>query len=161
MDEAKKPNPLRHAAVLVGGLFVLAVPFGYSVVADYRAYAEYVRTTVREPKAPPPWTTSAYSADQCVNAALDWIEACPGMEDFCRGTLPAFIGACLDSRDRRPWCSSNGDNVKKTSFGYEICEARREAKGAEERTRIRKQRCALALRAVAEYCDELAADAAG
>ena len=158
MTEDRKPRPLRHAALLVIGLMILAVPFGYSVVSEYRAYAEYVRTTVRQRSSPPEWTTRPFSAAECVNAALDWIEGCPGMEDFCRGTLPYIVDECLQSQDRAQWCAENGGEVKKTSFGYEICEDRREVKGDAERSRIRKQRCALSLRALAEYCDRLAAE---
>ena len=157
MESAQKPRPLLHAGLLVAALGVLAVPFGYSVVADYQAYAAYVRETVRDRKSPPPWQTEVYTPAQCVNAALDWMEGCPGLEDFCRGTLPHLMTECLRSQTRDEWCATNGEQVKKTSFGYEICEARRQSKGGLERSRLRKQRCALALRALAEYCDERAA----
>jgi len=156
MTGAKKSSPIRHALLLLAGLFVLAIPFGYSVVSEYRAYAEYVRSTVRDRQEPPPWAEKHFTPAECVNASLDWIEGCPGMEDFCRGTLPHIVNECLGSLDRRAWCVSNGDQVKKTSFGYKICEARREAKGGLERSRLFKQRCALALRALAEHCDALA-----
>ena len=157
---ARPPRPLLHAAVLVGGLMILAIPFGYSVVADYRAYAKYVRETVRERDTPPPWQARPFTPADCVNASLDWMEGCPGMEDFCRGTVPHLMNECLASQDRDQWCVDNGGQIKKTSFGYQICEARREAKGDLERSRLRKQRCALALRALAEFCDERALDGA-
>ncbi len=155
---AHQPRPLLHAALLVGGLMILAVPFGYSVVAEYRAYATYVRETVRDRDTPPAWQTRLFTPADCVNATLDWMEGCPGMEDFCRGTVPHLMNECLASQDRDQWCVDNGGQIKKTSFGYQICEARREAKGDLERTRLRKQRCALALRALAEFCDERALD---
>ena len=135
---------------------LLAVPFGYSVVSDYRAYAKYVKETIRERPEPPAWTRSAFSPGDCVNASMDWIAGCPGMEDFCRGMVPQLINECMASQDRRSWCRTEAADRKKTSFGYQICEARREAKGDAERTRIRKQRCAIALRSLAGYCDELA-----
>ena len=158
MKQTRKPRPLLHAGLLLAVLGVLAVPFGYSVVSDYRAYAAYVRRTVRQRETPQPWQTQAFAPADCVNAALDWMEGCPGLEDFCRGTLPHLMTECLKSQDRDQWCATNGAQVKKTSFGYKICEARREAKGGLERSRLRKQRCALALRALAEYCDERVAE---
>lgn len=159
MGTQRQPRPFRHALALVVGLMVLAIPFGYSVVAEYRAYAAYVKETVLERSAPPPWADTVFSPGECVNEGLDWIEGCPGMEDFCRGMLPRVVRECLESQDRSAWCEDNGGDVKRTSFGYQICEARREAKGDLERTRIRKQRCALALRALAGHCDALAGTA--
>ena len=160
MTEERKPRPLLHAALLVGGLMLIAIPFGYSVVAEYQAYATYVRETVRDRKQPPPWQKASFSPADCVNAGLDWLQGCPGMEDFCRGTLPQVVGECLASQDRRPWCTARGGQIKKTSFGYEICEERRDKLGNEERSRIRKQRCALALRVLAEHCDAFTTEVA-
>ncbi len=152
--EPSKRSALWHALLLTGILLLLAIPFGLSVVSEYRAYAEYVRQTVRERSEPPAWTTRAFTPEECVNAGLDWLQGCPGMEDFCRGVMPEVVGECLSSQDHTSWCRENGSDSLKTSFGYQICEERRSARGDEERTRIRKQRCALALRALARHCDE-------
>lgn len=150
-EKEAKRGALRLALGLVALLLVISVPFGLSIYGEFQSFREYARTTIDEPATPPPWTTESYDAERCVGAGLDWIAACPGTEDLCRQAMPRVIQNCLGSGDRSVWCGDHRDELLRTSFGFEECEAR-VASGQVPDHRFARQRCALAYRTAAEWC---------
>jgi len=145
-------NATRNALMILGGLAALTVPFAWSVWDSYDDFRHYVASTLEEPEDPPPWSRRSLTADDCVSEALAWAEPCPGFEEFCRRGLPTVVGRCLASRDRRAWCESNADILKTTRYGHDACREAVDA-GRLEDSRMHRQRCAIAYRAVADWCD--------
>lgn len=145
-------SPRRNALAILAGLAALTLPFAWSVWASYADYRDYVEATLEIPDEPPSWVRRALTADDCVSEALAWAEPCPGFEEFCRRALPAVVGRCLASRDRRAWCEANDETLKTTNYGYDACREAVET-GRLEDSRMHRQRCAIAYRAVADWCE--------
>ncbi|MEQ9317823.1 MAG: hypothetical protein RIF41_01645 [Polyangiaceae bacterium] len=142
----------RNAAAIVIGLVVVTIPFGWSLWSSYADYRRYVETTLEVPEDPPIWVRRSLTADDCVSEALAWAERCPGFEELCRRALPAVVGRCLASRDRRAWCEANGDTLTTASYGDDACEEAIDARRLDD-TRTHRHRCAVAYGAVAAWCE--------
>ena len=151
-DPRRRHHPGRNALAILGGLAALTVPFAWSVWASYADFRDYVETTLESPPEPPIWARRSLTADDCVSEALSWAEPCPGFEEFCRRAVPEVVGRCLASRDRRAWCETNADTLRTTSYGYDACQEAVQA-GRLEDSRLHRQRCAIAYRAVADWCE--------
>lgn len=163
-----RPNPARyeksvkewsattHALLIVGALLVMAVPFGWGVKREYDEFKEYVQTTIEAPAGSPAWRQAGLSPGDCVEQGLLWIEECPGMEPFCRSALPMVVSECLETRERNQYCADHSEAHKRTTFGYEECKQSFVSLDLSP-NRVRRQRCALAYRAVAEYCADYTA----
>jgi hypothetical protein len=154
MDERQaiaRRGAKRVAFGLVAVLLVGAVPFGWSVYREYRAFRDYARETLDEPSEPPPWKSAGYDPEACVGAGLEWLAACPGYEEFCRRAMPRVIEGCLEAADRSAWCAEHHDELLRTSFGYPECE-RWVEEGQLPDHRYARQRCAMAYRTAAEWC---------
>lgn len=141
----------RNAVVILGGLVALTVPFGWSVWSSYAAYCDYVETTLEIPEDPPIWIRRSLTADDCVGEALAWAETCPGFEELCQRALPAVVGRCLASRDRRAWCEANADTLATASYGEDACLEAVDA-GRLVDSGTHRRRCAVAYGAVTEWC---------
>jgi hypothetical protein len=149
-EDGRRRGTRRVALLVLGAFLALAIPLGWSIFREFRAFRDYVRTTLDEPEAPPPWL-SGYEAEACVGAGLDWLAACQGYEEFCRRAMPRVITGCLESADRALWCGDHHDELLRTTFGYAQCEERVVA-GQVPDNRYGRQRCALAYRTAAEWC---------
>ena len=164
VDEGRTPDGERRrgtrrvALIVLAAFLALAVPLGWSIFREHRAFRDYVRATIDEPATPPPWL-SGYEAEACVGAGLDWLAACQGYEEFCRRAMPRVIHGCLASADRSLWCNDHRDELLRTTFGYAQCDERAAA-GQVPDNRYGRQRCALAYRSAAEWCLENVASAA-
>jgi hypothetical protein len=143
---------LRNALVILGGLAMLTAPFAWSVYASYRDYRDYVFTTLEEPRERPSWSRRSLTSDDCVSEALAWIAPCPGFEELCQQALAEVVGRCLASRDRRAWCQTRSDALKRASYGLGACQEHLQT-GKLADTALNRQRCSVGYRAVADWCE--------
>ncbi|MCA9617756.1 MAG: hypothetical protein KC731_01970 [Myxococcales bacterium] len=126
------------------------MPFAWSAWSSYREFRGYLDVTLDAPN--PPWTRGTLDPDGCVEAALRWIEPCPGLEELCRRGLPTVVHRCLEAADRAPFCAQEREALERSTYGYDTCQAH-VAAGRLDDTRMHRQRCAIAYRAVAEWCE--------
>ncbi|MEM9692530.1 MAG: hypothetical protein AAGA56_08300, partial [Myxococcota bacterium] len=147
------------AVKIIGGLLLVAVPFGWSVYSGYRNFKDYAVSTIDQRATPFPWEGKEFDVEACVSEGLNWIKACPGYEEFCRRGLPTYIGMCMESAGHDDWCSRNLQETMRTTFGYQSCQ-RRIQEGVLDNMRKDKHRCAEAYEAAARWCGENSSPAA-
>lgn len=149
---AERPRT-RRLLLGVGALVVvLSVVFGVTVMRQQARYKEYRAATLEAD--PLPWTQRTMSVEECVQFTVDWAMACPGVESWCANEAPRLTRQCLGSADRQQVCTSLGQDVASTHFGYAECEALREPIEGRYTKRGHKKFCAASYRAVAEHCRE-------
>lgn len=149
---ARKRTGVRVLLVIGVVLAILMVVFGRTTMRSYDEFEAYRRASLEDPADPPLWQEEALDVDGCVDAVLDWIEACPGVSSWCESTLPDVMNRCLDSQDRGAYCESIGDDVLSTHFGYDECSARYDAIEGRYARRAAKKHCASIYRVIAGYC---------
>lgn len=149
---------VRLLAAIGGGVAVLSVVFGVTIWRNHSTFREYQSLTLESDAAPPRWATEALSAEQCVQAAVQWGMDCPGIGSWCLAELPVVTRSCLESSDRMVYCEQVGDEVMSTRFGFHECEDMRadmDDDAEKYAKRANKKYCAASFRAVADYCLEL------
>lgn len=151
-EEARRAIGVRVLVVIGVVLTILMIVFGRQTAKGYDEFEAYRAATLEDPANPPPWQAEALDVDGCVDAVLDWIEACPGVSSWCEGSLPDVTNKCLDTQDRTAYCESVGDAVLTTRFGFEECSARYDQIEGRYTRRYAKKHCALIYRVIAGRC---------
>lgn len=150
--EARRRTGVRVLLIIAVVLAVLMVVFGQTTSKSYDQFDAYKRATLLDPNHPPRWETEALGVEDCVDAALAWVEACPGVSSWCESSLPDVTNSCLLSQDRQAYCEEVGDAVGSTRFGFEQCSARYDQIEGRYTRRYAKKHCALIFRVIAGYC---------
>ncbi len=124
-DEPKKwwQRPGILASVIIGVLLLTAVPYAQSVRREYNRFAEYSKATLHGSETPP-WDTKVFSPEDCVVVSMEWLAACPGIDDFCIDGAREVTRRCIKSQDRKAWCEAQRENWATTNFGYTWCKER-------------------------------------
>jgi hypothetical protein len=135
--------------VVLAGLMVV---FGQTTSKSYDRFEAYRSATLEDPQHPPRWQTEALSVEGCVDEALAWIEACPGVSSWCESSLPDVMTQCLLSQDRSEYCAEVGDAVLSTRFGFHECSARYDQIEGRYTRRYAKKHCSLIFRVIAGHC---------
>ena len=151
-DEARRAIGVRVLVIIGVVLMVLMIVFGRQTAKGYDEFEAYRAATLHDAANPPRWQTEDLDIDGCVDAVLDWIEACPGVSSWCEGSLPDVTNQCLDTQDRSAYCESVGDAVKSTRFGFEECSARYDKIEGRYARRYAKKHCSLIYRTIAGRC---------
>jgi len=150
--EARRRTGVRVLLIIALVLAVLMVVFGRTTSKSYDQFDVYKNATLLDPQNPPRWETEALGVEDCVDAALEWVEACPGVSSWCESSLPDVTNSCLRSQDRAAYCEAVGDAVMTTRFGFEECSARYDQIDGRYTRRYAKKHCALIFRVIAGYC---------
>ncbi|NVB36708.1 hypothetical protein G6O69_02615 [Pseudenhygromyxa sp. WMMC2535] len=154
--EARRRTGLKVLVVLGLTLALLMLIFGATTSRNYKQFEDYRRVTLEDPQSPPAWEREQLDVDGCVDAVLDWIEACPGVSSWCEGSLPDVTNLCLGSVDSRSYCEDAGEEIGSTRFGYQACAERYDEIEEHYARRAAKKHCALIYRVIAGHCrDEL------
>lgn len=150
--EARRRIGVRVLLVLGVVLAVLMYVFGSATVRSYEQFEDYRSATLDDPQSPPAWEAETLDIDGCVDAVLDWMEACPGMSSWCEGSLPDVTNMCLVTADRGDYCEEVGEAVGSTRFGYHECAERYDAIDGRYARRAAKKHCSLIYRVIAGHC---------
>ncbi|PRP92064.1 hypothetical protein ENSA5_51580 [Enhygromyxa salina] len=151
-EAARRAIGVRVLVVLGVVLALLMVVFGRATVKGYDEFEAYKSSTLEDPNNPPRWETEALDVDGCVDEALAWIEACPGVSSWCEASLSNVMRQCLATQDRSEYCESVGDAVLSTRFGFEECSARYDQIEGRYARRYAKKHCSLIYRVIADSC---------
>lgn len=152
--EARRRIGLRVLLIIAVVLSGLMVVFGSTTARNYDEFEAYRHATLEDPEAPPRWQAEQLDVDGCVDAVLDWIEACPGVSSWCEGSLPDVTNSCLETIELGPFCQAVGDEVMSTRFGYGECAERYDAIEGRYARRAAKKHCSLIYRTLAGRCQD-------
>jgi hypothetical protein len=151
-DAQRNAIGVRVLLIIGVTLTLLMVVFGRATSKGYDQFTAYQEATLEDPDHPPRWETEALDVGGCVDEALAWVEACPGVSSWCESSLPDVMGQCLETQDRTAYCESVGDAVRSTRFGFEECSSRYDQIEGRYTRRYAKKHCSLIFRVIAGYC---------
>jgi hypothetical protein len=156
LSDETTPRPSLRPIVLalLGIIVVLGAVFGAVTMHHRGTYEDYRRQTLEE--ATLPWERAELSPEACVEFAVDWAMACPGLESWCANEAPVLARRCLEAADRTSYCASVADVASSTRFGVAQCEDMRADVQGRYTARNHKKLCAACYRAVAASCTESA-----
>lgn len=150
-DASAQRRAKRLALLVIGGLLVIAVPYGYAIFTKYHQFADYVAATLDDEARPPGWVKSASTPEDCVTEAVRWGAGCPAEGVFCEGGFRRVVRECMASQDREAWCQAHPDWAS-TRFGFHDCEARIAAATDEATKDAEDDYCPSAYRGLAAHC---------
>jgi hypothetical protein len=161
MAEPKDParRAKRLALALVGGLLLVAVPYGFLASRTYRDFSDYVKATLEDPAHPPAWRSAALSPEACVDAGVRWVDGCPGEAVFCEGGFRRVVRECMAAGERGEWCDAQDRGWASTHFGFAVCEAKVAAEPDKVQAKLQDKYCAAGYRVLADVCKARAAEA--
>ncbi|MCB9555428.1 MAG: hypothetical protein H6707_04940 [Deltaproteobacteria bacterium] len=125
---------------IIGTTLLLAVLLGVWLFGRYRQSEQHILLSLREFAD----RGKALSAEGCVGAVIDWSRRCRALESICLSSAPRLVGACLQGRERRRYCSGRS--------GFETHQSFRRCTQRGARQGLAKKVCASAYRTIDGFC---------